>query len=86
MASSNHRCSIECSPSDILARSITNSAQYTQLQCGRNPRSVLQNVYLVWTQNSVTDKVGGVTIHKQIENSGTGDAMLFQCRLPALRH
>ena len=47
MASSNHRCSIECGPSDILARSVANSAQYTQLQCGRNPRSVLQNVYLV---------------------------------------
>ena len=40
MASSNHRCSIECSASDILARYIINSAQYTQLQCGRNPRSV----------------------------------------------
>jgi hypothetical protein len=25
---------MECSPSDMLARSITNSAQYTQLQCG----------------------------------------------------
>ena len=45
MASSNHICSIECGPSDILARSVANSAQYTQLQCGRNPRSVLQNVY-----------------------------------------
>ena len=48
MSNSNHACSIECSPSDILARSITNSAQYTQLQCGRNPRSVLQNVYLFY--------------------------------------
>ena len=46
-ASGNHRCSIERSPSDILARSITNSPQYMQLQCGRNPRSALQNVYLV---------------------------------------
>ena len=43
-ASSDHRCSIECSPSHILVRSITNSPQYTQLQCGRNPRSALQNV------------------------------------------
>ena len=48
MASCNHWCSIGCSPSDILARLITNSPQYTQLQCGRNPRSVLQNVNLVY--------------------------------------
>ena len=47
MASSNNRCSIVHRPGDILVRSITNSPQYTQMQCGRNLRSALHNVFLV---------------------------------------